>query len=136
MTPAADSRPVSMPFEELYGLGHSLYGGARYEDAAVVFGLLTHYEPGQARYWFARAAATQETGRFGEAVASYVVAARLDVENPWPLVHLGECLLLDERKDVAIVVLRSAIARAGQSPDNESARLRAEGLIRWAEVKS
>lgn len=135
MTPEPDVRPVSMPFEELYGLGHALYGSARYEDAAVVFGLLTHYEPGEARYWFARAAATQETGRFEEAVTSYVVVARLDLENPWPLVHLGECLLLDERKDVAILVLRSAIARAGHSPDNQSARHRAEGLIRWAEVE-
>lgn len=115
--------------EKLYAFGHGLYERGRHADAADVFTLLTLHDPTEPRFWFGRGAAEQERRELVAAITAYSFAALLDPQNPWPLVHLGECLLLHGERDTAIDALRRAIDRAGNDPEHRPARARAQGFI-------
>ncbi|MBI2897647.1 MAG: hypothetical protein HYY06_29075 [Deltaproteobacteria bacterium] len=119
---------------ELYSVGHWLYGVGRLEECADVFELLTTYEPAQPRFWFARGAVEQERRRLPEAIAAYSIAALLDEADPWPLLQMGECLLLHGDSDLAVEALGRAVERAGTDHDHAAALERARGFIRYAEV--
>jgi type III secretion system low calcium response chaperone LcrH/SycD len=118
--------------EKLYSFGHGLYACGRYGDAAEVFLLITLHDPTEPRFWFARGAAEQERREIEAAIAAYSFAALLDPENPWPLVHLGECLLLLGERETAIEALERAVGRAGDGAEHGAARTRAEGFIAHA----
>jgi Flp pilus assembly protein TadD len=93
-----------------------------------VFALLTIYEPTEPRFWFARGAAEQQRRNLEAAKTCYCFAGLLDGTDPWPLVHLGECLILDGDRESAAEALNRAVLRAREAGDLAAAQ-RALGFL-------
>src|SRR5262245_13604199 len=127
------SQKLQVPdLEALYAFGHGLYARGRYDDAADVFAVLNFHEPAESRFWFARGAAEQERRRLEAAIAAYSFAALLDEDDPWGLVHLGECLLMHGERGTGIEALTRAVGRAGTAREHAAARAAAEGFLSHA----
>ncbi len=120
--------------EQLYALGHSLYERGRAADAADVFHLLTIHRPDEPKFWFARGAAEQQQSRLGEAIGAYARAADIDAVDPWPLVHLGECAILDGEGDLARTALGAAMGRAIEAGSDDAMK-KARGFLSYLEVR-
>lgn len=100
-------------YEVLYVLGHSLYTQGRYHDAVKAFGFLVLHHHLERRYLNAFAASLQMVKRYEDALCNYSMASVLELSDPVPTFHSGECLLalgrLEEAQQAMDMVLKEAV---------------------------
>lgn len=80
--------------ESLYAMGFGLYSQAHYADALKIFALLVTLKGLEPRFLKGLAACLQMTDQPAEAIRHYATAIMLDVDDPAPLLHTAECLLM------------------------------------------
>ncbi|MBT7461449.1 MAG: SycD/LcrH family type III secretion system chaperone [Waddliaceae bacterium] len=79
--------------ETFYSTAYHFYNNGKYNDALVIFRLLTVLDPMSKRFWMGLAASQQLEKMFGDAMASYGFAALLDDEDPLPHLHAADCAM-------------------------------------------
>lgn len=98
--------------EAIYAVTYNLYSTGKYMDAARLFGLLTMLNPYEYRFIFGGASCMQMLGEYTLASMYFQLAAGLEEENPAPMLHTAECLLILKDRDGAKAALEFAVERA------------------------
>lgn len=115
-------------YETLYTVGHYFYRQGRYADACKVFSYLVMFDHLERRFLGALAASHQMLKNYKEAIEFYSLSSVMDLDDPVPTFHTGECLLslglvTEAREALEMVVLQS------NSPRHEKLRQRASRLL-------
>jgi len=119
--------------EALYQLGHGLYEHGRYSDAFKLFSMLViqnHLEP---RYLTALGSTCQMLGRYTDALQHYMSAAVIRLDDPRPVFHSAECLIVLNRMAEAKESLQLALTLCGDR--HEVIRTRAQALLEAVQTK-
>ena len=116
-------------YEVLYALGHSMYTQGRYVDAVKAFGFLVIHNHLERRFVNAYASALQMIKSYEDALSFYSLASVMDIEDPAPTFHSGECLLALGRIDDARQALTFTI-RDCKKPAHANLKERAEALLK------
>lgn len=119
--------------EALYQLGHGLYEHGKYSDAFKLFSMLViqnHLEP---RYLTALGSTCQMLGRYAEALQHYMAATVIRLDDPRPVFHSAECLIVFDRMAEAEESLKLALTLCGDR--HEVIRTRAQALLAAVQSK-
>jgi len=119
--------------EALYQLGHGFYEHGRYSDAFKLFSMLViqnHLEP---RYLTALGSACQMLGRYTDALQHYMAATVIRLDDPRPVFHSAECLIVLHRLPEAKESLQLAVTLCGDK--HEVIRARAQALLEAVQSK-
>lgn len=112
--------------EALYGVAYGLYQTGRHQDALRVFSMLTSMDPYQYRFVLGTASCFQLLEEPMLAALTFQLAGSLAPAEPAPMLHTAECLLKLRDKDGARAALDETIKRAGDQPQHQPMRRRAE----------
>lgn len=90
--------------EDYYATAQTSYEEREYAVAIGGFQYLTLLNPYEYRHWFGLGCAQHAAGKFEEAIAAYTAAGAIELNNPFPELHIAQCL-------AALDLLSDAIAR-------------------------
>jgi type III secretion system low calcium response chaperone LcrH/SycD len=98
--------------EALYAMGHQAYGVGDYERAIDLFEYLVILNPLDRRFPLALGSALHMKGSHERAIHYYLMASTLDMMDPVPVFHMGECLIalgqVEQARDCMGFVVRQA----------------------------
>jgi len=115
--------------EALYTVGFNAYNSGNYEQAHKVFQFLCMFDHMEKKYWMALGACRQLMKQYTDAVNVYTYAWTLDADDPTPALHAADChIALGDRK-AAISGLEFAADTAGDLPQYQPVKERAEALL-------
>jgi type III secretion low calcium response chaperone LcrH/SycD len=115
--------------EAMYAVGYNLYIGGKYTDAIKIFSVLSLLSPLDYRFIFGGASCFQMMGEYMMASLYYQLACSMNTEDPAPMMHTAECLLAVKDKDGAVFALEQVLERAGDKPQYEAFRKKAEVVL-------
>lgn len=115
--------------EAIYAQAYRLYNTGKYNDAISLFRLLTMIDPTEAKFSLGLAACFHMLKDYKAASDLYVLCGVLDPESPIPAFHASDCYLQMKDKVSAIISLELAIKKAGQKPQYQILRDRAQLTI-------
>lgn len=121
---------TSEELEAVYGLGYQIYTTGGHEQALKIFRFLCYYDHLNFKYWLGLGSCCQMLGRCEAAVEAYTLAMLLDSDDPRPPLHAAQCHIALGNREAAISGLTAALEWAGDRPEHQSARERAEELMR------
>lgn len=122
-------------FETLYSVGYGLYSQGKYGDAENIFKFMCFYDHLDKKNWMGLGSSRQMRKDFDGAIQAYSFVALLDVANPYPPLHAGDCYLALGKLDEAESGFFAAIHWAGDKPEYRAARSRAEVLLQAVKTK-
>ncbi|MBK8508178.1 MAG: SycD/LcrH family type III secretion system chaperone [Candidatus Competibacteraceae bacterium] len=122
-------------FEAIYSVGYSLYNQGKYADAESMFKFLCFYDHLEKKHWMGLGSSRQMCKDYEGAVQAYSFLALLDVANPYPPLHAGDCYLALGKLDEAESGFSAAIHWAGDKPEYKATRSRAEVLLQAVKAK-
>ncbi len=79
--------------EHQYREAYNQFQAGKYKEAIALFRVLDTLDPFQYRYSFAIGAALQYQKKYSEAAGAYIIATKLDPQNPVPHYHLYDCFV-------------------------------------------
>ncbi len=112
--------------EAIYTQAYTLYNQAKYRDASYIFRLLMLLDFTTPKYVLGLAACAHRLQDFTNAANLYFLCAALDPTNPLPHFHSTDCYIQLGATAIAAYSLELAIEAAGDQPQYESIRQRAE----------
>ena len=98
--------------EALYESGHVQFSQGRFDQALKVFAVVLLHRPINARFVCAYGMCQKNLHDYLAAQSAFKVQVLLEPENPVPLLHMAECLMMLERKEEAAAVLASVVEMA------------------------
>ena len=98
--------------DALYLKANSLYRQGDYLKAMKLFTILLREDLAESRYFKGIAGCYQMLGEHGKAAAYHGLAYYLDLRDPSPIFHIGQCLLAEGKKREAIEALQMFIDEA------------------------
>ena len=122
-------------FEAIYSVGYSLYNQGKYADAENMFTFLCFYDHLEKKNWMGLGSSRQMRKDFDGAIKAYSYLALLDVANPYPPLHAGDCYLALGKLEEAESGFFAAVHWAGDKPEYQAARSRAEVLLQAVKTK-
>ncbi|MBK8896534.1 MAG: SycD/LcrH family type III secretion system chaperone [Candidatus Competibacteraceae bacterium] len=122
-------------FEAIYSVGYSLYNQGKYADAEHLFKFLCFYDHLEKKNWMGLGSSRQMCKDFDGAIQAYSYMALLDVANPYPPLHAGDCYLALGKLEEAESGFFAAVHWAGDKPEYKAARSRAEVLLQAVKTK-
>ena len=115
-------------YEAVYALGHNLYAQGCYSDALKAFAFLVMNNPFERRFVKAFASCLQILKQYEDAIQFHSLTSVMDMTDPGPTFHTGECLValgrVPEAKDAFEIVLRQC-----KAPEQEALKQRAQALL-------
>jgi tetratricopeptide (TPR) repeat protein len=127
--PGPQAFPSASEIEALYNAGIDALEEERFDAALEIFGHLTSWMPGHARYKFAFALCLQHFGEVQLAGEHYSLAYALDPSQADCAFRLGECLAVAGHIVEAQDALRAAIQLTELPGSNPDIRILAERLL-------
>ncbi len=115
-------------YEAVYALGHSLYSQRRYQDAMKAFTFLVMSDPYEKRFVNAYASCMQVLKEYETAIQFYSMTSIMDMTDPAPTFHTGECMIALGRLKEAGEALEIVIQQC-KTPEQETMKARAEALM-------
>ncbi|MEI2740862.1 MAG: SycD/LcrH family type III secretion system chaperone [Candidatus Competibacter sp.] len=122
-------------FETLYSVAYHLFNQGKYDDAENIFKFLCFYNHLEKKNWMGLGSSRQMRKDFDGAIQAYSFLALLDVANPYPPLHAGDCYLALGKLEEAESGFFAAVHWAGDKPEYQAARSRAEVLLRAVQTK-
>jgi len=113
-----------------YKTAYEFYQSADFKKAAEAFSYLTMLNPYEYTYWMGFAIAKQSDRAFEEAIVAYTMAEAIVPENPIPHLHLAQCYWAIQQRDKTVEHLKKAIEIAGNEPQHQEVRLKAEAIYK------
>jgi tetratricopeptide (TPR) repeat protein len=102
--------------DKIYHLAAEHYKKKELSIAKKIISLLLQLDPGYSASWICLGMILKDEEHWEQSLDPFRIAAKLDPENPLPLLHMaGSCLAL-ERKDEALTDLRRALELAAAQP--------------------
>lgn len=118
--------------EAMYAQAYRLYNTGKYEEAIHFFRMLVALDPTEGKYALGMGACFHMMKEYENAANIYMTASVLDSNNPIPLFHASDCYIQMKDPASALFVLDMAIQRAGNKPEyqilKDRAQLTTEGL--------
>ncbi|MDK2123488.1 SycD/LcrH family type III secretion system chaperone [Parachitinimonas caeni] len=112
--------------EAVYTLGYNLYNQGKFLDALKAFGFLLMHDHLERRYYKSFASALQMLKRYEEAIKHYSIASMLDLSDPEPTFHTGECMvgigMIEEAKEAFDLVVRQTEKKEAYAVMHEQAK--------------
>jgi type III secretion system low calcium response chaperone LcrH/SycD len=93
----------------MYGIGHKLYSGDKFQKALDVFELINLYDPIRAEAWLGAAACYKMMKNYPMAFFKYSMAVMLEPYNLEIYYHMAYCFLALNIKDKAIEALKTLL---------------------------
>ncbi|MBS0635891.1 MAG: SycD/LcrH family type III secretion system chaperone [Verrucomicrobia bacterium] len=112
--------------EAIYTQAYTLYNQSKYRDASYIFRLLMLLDFTTPKYVLGLAACAHRVQDFTNAANLYFLCAALDPDNPIPHFHSTDCYLQLGAKAIASYSLQLAIEAAGDQPQYQTIKQRAE----------
>ena len=112
--------------EAIYTQGYTLYNQSKFRDASYIFRLLMLLDFTTPKYVLGLAACAHRLSEFTNAANLYFLCAALDPTNPLPHFHATDCYVQLGATSIAAYSLQLAIETAGDQPQYESIKQRAE----------
>lgn len=112
--------------EAIYTQAYTLYNQSKYRDASYIFRLLMLLDFTTPKYVLGLAACAHRVQDFTNAANLYFLCAALDPDNPIPHFHATDCYLQLGAKAIASYSLQLAIEAAGEQPQYQTIKQRAE----------
>ena len=112
--------------EAIYTQGYTLYNQSKFRDASYIFRLLMLLDFTTPKYVLGLAACAHRIKDYTNAANLYFLCAALDPTNPLPHFHSTDCYIALGATAIAAYSLRLAIDTAGDQPQYESIKQRAE----------
>jgi len=116
--------------EGIYGQAYRLYNTGRYKDAMQIFRFLILWNATEPKYTRGLAACYHMLKEFENAAEAYTLCASVDLKNPIPYYHASDCYIQMKDYYSALMVLKTAIQRAGGNPEFKTIKDR---MVRTAE---
>lgn len=91
---------VGPAIDGMHAIAFELYHHGHYEQAAVLYRLLSAKEPLNADFWMGLGASLQMNSKYEDALTPFAMAASIEIENPQPHLHAAECYfgMLDRKE--------------------------------------
>ncbi len=108
----------------LYAVAYQYYVAKNYKDALSIFRALCLYDAGEQKYFMGLAGCQQGLKKYNEAADSYSMCCVLSgLKDPKPMYYAAVCLLKADRRDDAVVALRSLeiMGRDGKYKEQDDA---------------
>lgn len=115
--------------EAIYCQAYRLYNSGKNKEALEQFKLLALINPLEWKYMLGLAACFQRLKIYDEAIEAYSICASLDLDDPTPFYYASDCFIHMDDKLAAMIVLEMAIKRAGNNPDYQKLKERAQFII-------
>lgn len=112
--------------EDIYTMGYTSYNAGQYQEAKNIFNFLTLMNREEPRYFFGAAAAYHMLKDYPNAIAFYTYCTMLDLLNPLPWYHLGDCYMHEGQKHEAAVAFDYVLARTKGNPIYSKIETRAQ----------
>lgn len=126
----ADIRGLSdEDMDVIYSMAYSLYNHGKYKESEDVFKFLCFMDHMERKYLMGLAACRQMRKNYEGAVQAYSLAAVYDVEDPKAHLHAGDCFLALGRYAEAESALSAAVHWAGEKPEHQESKNRAQSLL-------
>lgn len=115
--------------EGIYGQAYRLYQTGRYNDASQLFRLLIMINSTDSKFTLGLGACMHMLKDFKAAAGVYSLCAVIDPDNPLPHYHASDCFLQMNDKPSALISLELAVKRAGEKPEYQKLKDRAQMTI-------
>lgn len=102
--------------QRLHAFAFQLYNNGRYQEALTLYANLAVMDPDNFDFAFGFAACLHMMKKYQDAINGYIRSSHLDVTNPIPLFHLGDCYMQMNNNDSAILALGLAEKISGDIP--------------------
>jgi type III secretion system low calcium response chaperone LcrH/SycD len=102
--------------EGMYGHAYHLFNNGKYDDALIIFRLLTILNGAEPRFSMGMAACHHMRKEYDQAAQMYGICGVIDWENPMPYYHASDCWIKKGDIPMAIEALKVAAIRAEQKP--------------------
>ncbi len=112
--------------EAIYTQAYTLYNQGKFREASFIFRLLMLLDFTTPKYILGLAACAHRLKDFTNAANLYFLCAALDPRNPLPHFHSTDCYVQLGAIAIAAYSLQLAIETAGEQPQYESIKQRAE----------
>ncbi|RJG42768.1 SycD/LcrH family type III secretion system chaperone [Motilimonas pumila] len=121
--------------DSIYMVAYNLYQSCRYDDAEKLFQLLVTYNHYNISYYLGLGGCRQAKEKYQEAADTYSIAVLFDADDPRLPFHAGEChLALNDLKSAESGFYAAAM-RAGEIPEYQELKAKAEGLLKLVQTK-
>ena len=115
--------------ETTYELAYQQYSSGHYMEAAKRFRYLCFYNQWNPKFFISLGACQQMMKVYGQAIDTFTYAARLDPNNPLPVVYIGDCYNAIKQNENAMTAYRAAIKLAKMQLFSHSEITRAESFL-------
>jgi type III secretion system low calcium response chaperone LcrH/SycD len=115
--------------DALYAKAYDVYAQGQYKQAQQLFAQLSLYDHQDSRYMKGLAATTQMLEDYEQALQMYAVVAMMDVTDPVPVMHGGDCLNAMGRHAEAAESFVLALSMCSGGVEHEQVRQRCEQLL-------
>ncbi len=113
----------------MYAHGYNLYNQAKYAEAAKAFAFLVQHDHLERKYYKALGSCLQMLRRHEDALKYYAMATTMDMMDPEPSFHAGECLLALGRLDEAKNAFDACVDQCAALPTHRAMGERAKALL-------
>ena len=79
--------------EAIYASAYNMYNHGKFQQAEEIFQLLCQLDPYKVKYWMGLGASFHMSKEYSKALEAYSFAAMIDMKNPYPSFHAGDCLV-------------------------------------------
>jgi type III secretion low calcium response chaperone LcrH/SycD len=121
--------------EAIYSVGFALYEQGKHSDAENIFRFLCFHDHLEKKYWMGLAATQQLLKKYAQAADTYSFCALLDVKDPVPPLHAGECYLAIGDLAKASSGFFAAVHWSGDQKQHAKTKARAEALLKIVEER-
>lgn len=114
--------------EDIYRMAYAAYNSGQYLEAKNLFVFLTLMDRENPRFFFGAGASYHMLKDYSNAIAFYTCVTWIDLLNPLPWYHLGDCYIHQNLKNEAAQAFNNVITRTKSNPAYEKIRSRSQML--------
>ncbi|GAB4233697.1 MAG: hypothetical protein Tsb0021_12770 [Chlamydiales bacterium] len=121
--------------ERIYAQAFQLYNMGKYKEAQKLFISLTLLNAMETKYILGLAACAHMMKDHEQAVNHYLKCGMMDPKSPIPFYHASDCFIQLNDIYSTMICLNTVIKRAGEKPEFEKMKNRAEATLKTLEEK-
>lgn len=114
---------------EMYSFAYSLFSSGKYLESSEMFKMLLMIDPDQSDFATALGVCYHRMKEYKKALDAYMLAGILAPKNPVPMFYAYDCAINIDEIMSAGMMLSSVIKRAGNQPQYNKIKERAEILL-------
>lgn len=113
-----------------YKKAYDFYMQGDFQTASAAFTYLTTLNPYEYDYWMALGISKQAERSYEEALVSYTVAHALNEDHPLPHLHLAQCYLAIQQKELMLEHLQKTIETASDKEEFKDIKYKAQVILK------